>query len=294
MSKSLIACTIDTKECAVVRLKTSGDDGYSLNGCKILPFGLDDLASRGEKRMLKKLDSHLKEWPDEELALCIGPKNYLPLPASFPVNASREKYGEYCKIEARYFLSRPEEYHCDCTDYGVGNNWAHEKKMLLFYPAEPARRAAEHFAATHRIVFNGTPQPPLLHLSKFTGEVQVILQLEKNCLILTIAKDGRMEHFSCKDVKNRKEIEYFTIKALVENPICRDNEIQVTGTLADRAMSRRIQRGTSMTLKPLGIPPSIPISNPERFSLSSAATVKAISTALMALNEQKESTLSSD
>ena len=29
MSTSLIACAIDTKECAVVRLKTSGSNGYT-------------------------------------------------------------------------------------------------------------------------------------------------------------------------------------------------------------------------------------------------------------------------
>jgi hypothetical protein len=294
MSKSLIACAIDSKECAVVRLKTSGENAFSLNGYKTLPFGLGDLASGKGMRLLKKLDNYIKEWPDEELALCIGPKSYLPLPAVFPYNASSEKYQEYCKIEARYFLNNPDEYDCDCTGYGDSKSGQNEKKMLFFYAGEPVRRASEHFAATHRVVFSGTPQLPLLHLSKFTGQAQVILELEHNYLLLTIARDGRIEQCSCRDVKNRKELQSVTIRELVDNPLCRETEIQVIGTLANRSMTRLIQKETSLTVKPLSIPPSIPLNNPEKFSITSAAAVKAISLALMALDKQKESTLFSD
>ncbi len=294
MSTSMIACAIDQRECAVVYMKKSGGN-YSLSGCKSLPFGLDDLASTKGIRLLNKLDRHINEWPDGELALCFGPKSYIPLPASFPANASAEKCSEYCRIEAQYFLSQPEEYNCDCTAYGMNRNGLHEKKMLLFYPAtEPGRRVSEHLAATHRIVFNGTPQLPLLHLSRFTAEKQVILEIESNYLLLTESKEGRIEKFSCREVKNRKESEYFTIKALVENPICRETEIQLTGTLADKAMMRLIRKETSMTLKPLSLPSSLSISNPEKFSLSSAVAVKAVSLALMALYEQKRFTLFSD
>ena len=294
MSKSLIACAIDTKECAVVRLKTSGDNAYSLGGYKTLPFGFGDLASGRGKRLLKKLDSFIKEWPDEELALCIGRESYLLLPAIFPAHASSEKYREYCKIEARYFLSQPDDYDCDCANYGNSKNRLHEKKMLFFYAAESGRRVSDHFSATHRILFSGTPQLPLLHLSKFTEEAQVILELEQNYILLTIARDGQIEQCSCREVKNKKALQSITIKELADNPVCRETEIQVTGTLAGKSMIRLIQRESSLTVKPLSIHPSIQINNPGKFSITSAAAVKAISLALMALDEQKESTLSSD
>ena len=291
MSKSLIAFAIDTKECAVVRLKTLGDKGYSLCGYKTLPFGFGDLASGRGKQLLKKLDNHLKEWPEEELALCIRPNSYYPLPACFPANASSEQYREFCKIEARYFLSQPDTYDCDWTNYGNDKSWPHENKILFFYNAEPGRRAAEHFSANHRVVFSGTPQLPLLHLSKFTKEAQVILELENNYLLLTVSRDGRIEKVSCREAKNRKELQHFTIQELADNPICRETEIQLTGTLASKSMIRLIQKESSLTVKPLSLPPSIPVNNPERFSITSAAAVKAISTALMALDKQKESTL---
>ncbi len=288
MSKSLIACAIDNKECAVVRLKTSGDNGYSLNECKTFSLGLDDLSSGRGQRLLNKLDNHLKEWPDEELALCIGPKSYHPLPASFPSNASNEKCREYCQIEARYFLRQPEKYDCDWSSYGDVKSGSHETKMLFFYPGEPGRRASEHLAANHRMVFNGTPQLPLLHLSKFTQEAQVILELEENYLLLMISRDGRIEKISCREVTNRKELQTVAIGELIDNPVFRETEVQVTGTMANKSMIRLIQKETSLTVKPLSIPPSIPINNPGKFSITSAVTVKAISTALMALDEQKE------
>ena len=209
MSRSLIACAIDQRECAVVCMKKSGGSHYCLDGCKILPFGLDDLASAKGTRLLKKLDSQLNLWPDEELALCLGPKNYLPLPLSFPANTSMERCREYSRIEAQHFLNQPEKYDCDCVGYGINQNELHEKKMLLFYPAEPVRRVSEHFAASRRIIFSGTPQSPLLYLSNFTAERQIILEIESNYLLLTASKEGRIEQFSCREVKNRKESEYF-------------------------------------------------------------------------------------
>ncbi len=287
MSLSLIACAIDQRECAVVCMKKSGGSHYSLDGCNTLPFGLDDLASAKGNRLLKKLDSHLNLWPDEELALCLGPKNYLPLPVSFPANTSVERCREYSRIEAQYFLSQPEKYDCDCVGYGSNQKGLHEKKMLLFYPATASRRVSEHLAASRRIIFSGTPQSPLLYLSNFTTERLVILEIESNYLLLTASKEGRLEQFSCRETKNRKESEYFTIKELVENPLFRETEVQLTGTLADKAMTRLIKKETSMTLKPLSITPSLSISNPSKFSISSAVAVKAISLALMALDRQK-------
>jgi len=163
--------------------------------------------------------------------------------------------------------------------------------MLLFYPAAVSRRVSEHLAASRQLIFNGTPQLPLLHLSRFTAGKQVILDIESNYLLLTESREGRILQFSCREVKNRKESEYFTIKELVENPLFRDTEVQLTGTLADKAMIKLIKKESAMTLKPLSIPLSLSISNPSKFSISSVVAVKAISLAVMALDSQKRFTL---
>ena len=291
MSKSQIACSINITECTIVRLKTSGSTGYSLSACKSLPYGMIDFASGKGNRLLNKLNSHLKAWRGEDLALCVEPGSYLPLPAYFPADVSPDECKEYCRIEAGYFLTQPEQYWCDDT----GNNdqscsRLHNQHLLLFYPDKQCRQALEHFSTNHRIVFSGSPQLPLLHLSKLSGEAQVILELESNYVLLTIARNGRIEKFSFHQVKNREEREYFTIKVLVENPICRETGVQVTGTMADKIMMAMIGKESSLDLKTLTIPPSISISNPQNFSISSASAVKAISTALMALAENKETT----
>ena len=91
MSKSQLACSISTTECSVVRLKTSGSNGYILSECKTLPLGLGDLAAGRGKRILKKVERHLKEWGQENLAFCVEPGTYLHMPAYFPVDASPSK-----------------------------------------------------------------------------------------------------------------------------------------------------------------------------------------------------------
>ena len=222
MSKSQIACSINATECTIVRLKTSGTTGYSLSACKTLPLGIGDLASGKGKRILKKLDRYLKEWHNEDLALCIEPATYLPLPAYFPAHASAEECKAYCTIEAGYFLSHPELYRCDHAGYcNTISSGMHKKHLLLFYPDEHCKKVSEHFSINHQIVFSGSPLLPLLHLSKLTGEPQIILELENNFVLLTISRNGRVEKFSFHQVKNKEEREYFSIKVLVDNPVCR-------------------------------------------------------------------------
>ncbi len=284
MSKSVLACSIERTESALVRLKSSGG-GYTLSACRTLPFGFENLASAKADRQIKKLARHLEEWPGEELALSMGAENYRPLPAYFPTGATPEAVHEYCRIEAGYFLNRPDDYRCDvttCTDAGCEELL--EKHLLLFYPAEPFSRASEQLAPGHDLVFTGTPQLPLMHLSKISGASQAILEIESSYVLFRVATNGRMEKFSCRPVKNRKEREYFAIRALIDNPAGGAGAVQVTGTGADRSMIARIRKATALALKPLGLPESISLGNPGKLKISSQAAVKAISMALMALS----------
>ncbi|MFZ4524301.1 MAG: hypothetical protein ACOYOE_01805 [Chlorobium sp.] len=286
MSKGIIACTIDHAESAVVRLKTSGSNGYTLCSCNTLPHGLQSIASGKEKRLLTKLKGYCNAWRDEEMVLCFGTESLLPLPARFPADATSEEEREYCNIEAEYFLNNPEEYCCDIARY-ASSLAADHNKLLLFYPAEPCRRVAKYLSDGCQILFAGTAQLPLVYLSKFMEEPQVILELENSSVLLTIAHHGTLEKLSFHRVKNREEAEYFTMNELMENPICRQTAIQVTGARADKAMMSLIGAETSVSPKPLSIPPSLSISNPQRLNASSPAVVKAISAAVMAMELQR-------
>ncbi|NTW68256.1 MAG: hypothetical protein HGB23_00220 [Chlorobiaceae bacterium] len=289
MSKSQIACNIDQRECSVVRMKTSGSDGYSLSSSKTFPFGTDTLASPKSERHWKKLIAEIGRWPGENLALSVEPLSCHPLPATFSANVTHEAAREYCRIEAAYFLHRPEEYLSDITgctsDSFAGDRL--EKKLLIFYPAEPCLTAKACFAATHPVNFSGSSIPSTLYLSKLTARAQVLLELEEKHMLLAVTKNGQMEKFVYRKVKNREEARYFTIKELLDNPVCLETDVQVTGKLADRAMTKMIQKETSVNLVPFSIPSSIAISNPNKFRITSPSTVRAISTALMALDGKR-------
>jgi len=286
VSKSIIACTIDYKESALVRLKTSGSVGYTLCDCKILSHGLKSLALGNDKRILSKLTGYCSAWKEEKLALSVGAESLLTLPVCFPVDARPEESREYCRIEAEYFLNNPEKYGCDIASY-ANHLTRDNNRLLLFYPAEPCRRVTQLFSDNHPILFASTTQLPLVHLSKFTEGAQVILEVENSSVLLTISRNGVIEKLSFHHVKTREEAEYFAMRELMENPSCRTTALQVTGTRADKAMMLLIAGETSLPLQPLNIPTSLSISNPHRFSTSSPSVVKAISTALMALAEQE-------
>jgi len=286
-SRSIIACAIDHQESALVRLKTSGTDGYTLSGCTTLPHGINSFVAGREKRLLTKLQNACRAWKEDALALCVGTERLLPLPACFPEEVSQEEQRDYCRIEAEYFLERPADYGCDIANY-ASDHAEEQNRLLLFYPAEPCRSIAKYLSDDHQICFAGTAQLPLVHLSNFMAEPQVILELEKSSVLLTIAHNGALEKLAFHQVKSREEAEYFTMKELTENPICRQTAVQVTGSRADKAMLALIAGERSLTLKPLGIPPTLAMSNPQRFATSSPAVVKAISTAVMGLGKSDD------
>ncbi len=286
VSRSVIACTINHEESAVVRLKVSGNR-YTLCGCKTLFHGLKSFASGKEKSLFGKLKSCCNPWMDEELALCVSAEPLLPLPVSFPPDTTPEEEREYCGIEAGYFVNRPEEYSYDIVRYASGHATEHNR-LLLFYPAEPCKSIAKYFLEEHKMLFAGTALLPLIHLSKFTDEPQVILELENSSVLLAISNHGTIEKLAFHQIKNQEEAEYFTMKELMENPICRETSVQVTGARADKAILSLIGAQTAYYPKPLGIPPSLAISNPQRLNIASQAVVQAISAAVMVLDKQQQ------
>ncbi|NTW56630.1 MAG: hypothetical protein HGB20_06260 [Chlorobiaceae bacterium] len=284
MGTSRTACSIDMHESAVVRLHESDDRGCTLTGCAILPFGLGALSAGKGKRLLKKLARHLRKLQSEQLAFCISPEIYLPLPTSLAPGSTAEEVRNACILESEYFLSDPSAFHCDVAGADEdGANSIHEKRLMLFYPGEPARTLINHFSAEQSIRLCCSPQLSLLHLSEHAEGPQAVLELENRYILLAVANNGRFEKFSCRQVKSRDEAMYFTIRELSANPRFRETGIQVCGSLADKAMHTLIEKETQIKTKPLGIPPSLRLSNPERFPIASPAAIKAISTALMAL-----------
>ncbi|NTV61293.1 MAG: hypothetical protein HGA77_08305 [Chlorobiaceae bacterium] len=284
MGTSRTACSIDLHESAIVRLQASGDREYTLTGCGILPFGLGDISAGKGKRLLKKLAGQLKKFRNENIALCVSPETYLPLPACFAMESTVDEFRISCMMEADNFLDSPENYHCDAVgstedaDSGI-----HEKKLLLFYPSEPAKTLAHHLSRERSILFSCSPQLSLLHLSEHTDTPRVILELENSYILLAVARNGRFEKFVCRQVKGREEAVYFTIRELSGNQLANETGVQVTGTLADKAMTELIEQETQVKTRPLGLPSSLKLFNPERFAISSPAAIKAIGTALMAL-----------
>jgi len=284
MSKSLLAFAIGSTESAFVRIKTSGSGGYLITACRTIPVGANDLEGRKTARGLKKLLSLTEGWKDEALALCFSPDAYFPLNAYFPSSATRQACAEQCRIEAAHFLNRPEEYLHDHAPYsGCRKGETLEKHLVLFYRAEPFRTLSAKFAERHPIAFCGSPLLPSVHRSRSVEGATTLLDLEKSHVLLTVTENGRLRHFNFRRVKDRKEAEYFAIHELQSNPQCRQSAVQASGTLADRAMTSLLEKETLCNLVPPAIPEKVEFAGNESSSCRSSAAARAVSTALMAL-----------
>jgi len=296
-SKSALACVIDHDASAAVRLKTSGSNGYTLSACKTWRYGVHHLKSGKASGLFEKMSRWCSTWREEELVLCVGTEMLLPLPTALPIAATPDEIREYCRMEAEHFVGQPKAFRCDYAPY-VNNSvreYAGEldgnTNLLLFYPAQPCSQIADHFAANHRLLFAGTTHRALIHLSTLMAEPLVMLELGEQSVTFMVSRNGVVENLSSHQVKTRDEAEYFTIKELMEHPICRQTAVSITGSRADKAMLALIDGDKAFALKPLSLPSTrsaLSISNPQQFVLASPVVVKAISAALMRLEGEND------
>jgi hypothetical protein len=284
MTRSIVACAVDAAESSIVRLKTSGGDGFILTECRTVPAGYALITSPKGQRVLKKLAAHAARWSGEPLSLCIAHDTYHPLPAYFPLDATDEECRGYSRLEASYFLDEPGQYGCDVLPFAEeGAEGAHGKKLLMFWPEAPARGIADAFSARHTISSNSTPLKTAVGLSKMKEGPTVVLELSGSHVLLVAASCGAIRHFSYRRAHNRDETAYFALRALSEAALPPGTPVQVRGALADRAMVELISRESDGLLQPQALPRTVSISGMAQKTLHSPSALNAIMTALLIL-----------
>jgi hypothetical protein len=257
-----------------------------MTACRTIPAGLPAFAEPKARKTAALLAGVLKEWRDEPLALSLSPEEILTLPAWFPASVTPEYIQTLCKIEAGYFLRNPDAWKWQQLRYETtpGHPPAMEKHLVLFYGATPAQFIEERLQAQHNIVMNGLHFAPLIHLSTCMPTPQLVLELEKRYIAFFVSWNGRVEYFMYWPVKNESEREYFSVRELVAYPLGRSSVVRITGSAAGGSLLKRVAMETSCTLAPLGIPESISFTDSSGVRLASPSFIKAISTALMALD----------
>ncbi|MBV5319727.1 MAG: hypothetical protein JZU72_02035 [Chlorobium phaeobacteroides] len=286
MSKSLLACAIGTTQSTIARINISENGAIALSSCTTIQGGVHEITEGRNHRAAKKLLALTKEWKNDPIALTLSQTEYRTLPAYFPSHAGDEVARELCAIEAEHFLLQPERYRCEHLTYGEnGIDCSAEKKLLLFYPAEPIRIASAYFSKYRPVMFSGSPLLPLVHLSRYQQDPLIILELEKNFVLLCIAHKGRMNYFSYRRVENQSEKEYFSLQTIKEASLFHHTVVQVTGTGADMATTALIEKETGCRLNPLALPEALSgtLVGVDSTKEMPSSAIQAISTALMAL-----------
>ena len=287
MSRSQIACAIDAGTTTIVRVKSSCTSGWTLTMCQSLRGGLEALTGPKSIKAASKLSALLAKWPEDPVALAFSPPEILMLPAWFPIAATPDERENLGQLEAGYFVRDIEEWLWHIMPIEQRNSISPEleKQMLMFYPAEPARFVEEALLSRHHINMRGLHIEPLVRLSAGSGEPMAVLELEERYAVFFVSVNGRARHFRYWPVKNGSERDYFAIAELTGTEGAGSSKIWVTGSAADPASLKRIASETSCTLEPLGMPQGMTLEDKARGCKATTAVVRAISTAMMALQQ---------
>ena len=285
MSRSQIACAFDTGSTTIARVKSTSAGSYTMTMCRTIDGGLDELGGPKGKRLAKKLVSMLREWRDEPVALSFSPAEIRTLPAWFPEQIASGSCDELCRIEAGYFLNNLESWrwHDMKLEPAAGQDDKLARRMLLFYPSAPARFIEQELERHFEVSTCGVHIEPLARLSAGTGKTQTVLELEKRYAALSRSVDGKIDYFRYWPVKDESERNYFAITELTGSPIG-ERTVLVTGSEVNPKTIERISRETSHSLEPLELSRWVSAEKRANKSKSPTATIRAVSTAIMALN----------
>ncbi len=289
MSRSQIACAFDAKTTTVTRVKSTSHGSFTMTMCRAIDGGLDDLGSPRGASLSKKLLGVLKEWRDEPVALSFSPAEILTLPAWFPADAAPADRDNLCKIEAGYFLDKADswQWHDLALEPEALQPDGLDRRMLLFYPLAPARFIESELRKHRNVNWSGVHVEAVTRLSAATKEPLAVLELEEQYAAFSISRNGKIGYFRYWPVKDASEREYFAVTELTSAPLD-GAPVKVTGPAASGKVLERISRETSRTIEPLELRPWVSEEKGANKGKSPTATIRAVSSAIMALNGATE------
>jgi hypothetical protein len=289
MSRSLIACAFDAGTATVARVKTTSHGSFTMTMCRTIDGGLDDLGGPRGAKLAGKLVAALREWRDEPLALSFSPSEILTLPAWFSADAAPDERDTLCRIEAGYFLHKADawQWHDMALEPEALQPAGVDRRMLLFYPLEPARFIESELRKHRHVSWRGVHVEAVARLSAVTGDALAVLELEERYAALSISANGKLVYFRYWPVKDASEREYFAVTELTTAPL--DGlPVKVTGPAASGKLLERISRETNHSLEPLELHPWVSADKGAGKAKSPTAAIRAVSTAIMALNGATE------
>lgn len=282
MSRSMLACAVDTGETTVVRVKSTGPSTCKVTACRTIRYGLDALIGPKTSRAVGKMSDELSQWNDEPVAISISPRKILTLPTWFPAGAMQEERKILSRIEAGFFVNQIDEWSWHTLP--LASQQSHpesfEEQIILFFPAEPAQQIETELGRKRKIESIGLHFESLVSLSSGSTAPMAVLELEEQYAAFMVSKGGRAEYFRYWPVNNASEREFFAITELSSSPT---RVVKVTGLASDAGTIKRIAAGTSCRIEPLTLPPQVTFSSPIKGTPSPTGVVRAVSTALMAL-----------
>ncbi|MGC8774960.1 MAG: hypothetical protein ACP5R6_06840 [Chlorobaculum sp.] len=284
MSRSQIACAFDASSTTIARVKSTSHGSFAMTMCRTIDGGLDDLGGPRGAKLAKKLVSALREWRDEPVALSFSPAALMTLPAWFPSGSPDDYRDNLCKIEASYFLDEAEkwQWHDMALEPNPGQPDGLDRRTLLFYPSAPTRFIENELLKHARVGWRGVHVEAVARLSAATGEALAVLELEERYAALSVSRNGKIGYFRYWPVKEASEREYFAITELTSAPID-GAPVKVTGPAANAKVIERISRETTRAIEPLELHPWVSADKGANKAKSPTATLRAVSTAIMAL-----------
>lgn len=288
MSRSQLACAVSADNITIARVKSGGNGSFTTTMCRSLDSGLTALCGSKRMKLVAKLVSSLGKWGDEPVALTFSPPDILTLPAWFPADISAERCEDLCRIEAGFFLRDTDRWQwhpmtmADEADRPPGL----ERTMVMFYPADPARFVENELRRHFDVNACGLHIEPVAAIASDNGTPASVLELEGRYTALYRAENGKIGYFRYWPVREESERDYFAITELASAQLD-GTTIMVTGSAANERIMERIGRETGSKLRSLALPSWVSEAKGAGKGSSKTAMIRAIGTAITALNRNR-------
>lgn len=277
-----LSLLLETRRALIVQLSPT-TTGYRLSRLESVASKVDiyrDLLDKGEPKALAEFSQTLAEklraYPESELSVCLNLTNVKSLIARFNRNLSEEDFAEECALEAKNFLSEPDDYEIETLKLADRPDAPFESHLLFFAPKRCLTRLQMLLLPSGKnLAF--VELSHVAALSLYASESNLIaLELDENYLAISKLHHGAPSAFKHWTIEAETDIAFFATNEL--KAFGGASVVSAFGKFANESVLGFIRDATHLVAQAARLPAIV--ETPSEFQPSLPAILPAIACAL--------------
>ncbi|NTV46053.1 MAG: hypothetical protein HGB11_05940 [Chlorobiales bacterium] len=288
MPKEQLSLSFEKNTISILHVVQDDGGQYSIENCQTLKFPFDLYAdvleagqSKGMLAVMNELNPILSGFQTSRLSVSVNMDRTKCLLTHVNRNISPDDFTYECEDEASKFLRDPSDYNWQAIRMKDALDNPYEKHLLVFMPKRFMTRLEMMILPCQKEInlIDGSHMS-LQNLYQWSGDQQLLLELEEHYMALSLFDKTCTESFAYWNLSSETDAAYFTLTELAKLDL--SAPISITGSSASQDAIAFLSSVIEKPITTVTLPNAV--STKCRFE-NSPSNLKALGCAIKAIRE---------